>query len=162
MTVLFLHGGGGWDDDQPIVDALRAQYQVHTPVLDAADLSYTRWSAQITDALSPGTPLVVGHSLGGSVALKMATQGRLPVHRLVLLAAPEWGPRGWDVADYALADTARLPANLQLELHHCADDDVVPPAHLELLAARFPESRARLWPDGGHQFTGRDVVGSLP
>lgn len=161
MSVLFLHGAGGFVDDRPLLEQLRADLaaEVHMPELDDADLSYTRWSAQIAGALRPDTELVVGHSLGGSVALKMLTAGRLPVRRLVLLAAPEWGTQGWNVADYALADAAPLPAGTHLELHHCADDDIVPPAHLDLLSARFPQAAATLWPDGGHQFTGCHVLG---
>lgn len=129
MSVLFLHGAGGFVEDRPLLEQLRADLgvEVRMTELDDADLSFTRWSAQIAAALRPDTELVIGHSHGGAIALKMLTEARLPVRRLVLLAAPEWGPRGWDVAEYALSDAAPLPTDTLLELRHCADDDIVRP-----------------------------------
>ena len=44
------------------------------------------------EALAPGPMTLVGHSLGGLVALELALRGRIPVERLVLVDAMGLGP----------------------------------------------------------------------
>ncbi len=46
----------------------------------------------VLEALAPGPMTVVGHSLGGLVALELALRGRVPVERLVLVDAMGLGP----------------------------------------------------------------------
>jgi predicted alpha/beta hydrolase family esterase len=124
------------------------------PHLSDEDMSHAAWSAQIAAHLEPEFDPVVGHSFGGSTFLKMLTEADLGIARLVLLAAPDWGPDGWDVADYALPDDAdqRLDPALRIALHHCRDDDDVPVDHLELLAVRLPNATVVRHRHGGHQF----------
>ncbi|MBD5830809.1 alpha/beta fold hydrolase [Janibacter melonis] len=59
-------------------------------------LSHDAWAACVRTALTPQVRTVVGHSFGGSTVLRMATEADLGVDHLVLLAAPDWGPKGWD------------------------------------------------------------------
>lgn len=172
MALLFLHGAGGYAEDQEIVRSLREGVDevVLAPRLPdedrgqgtSEDMSHDAWAARIRDALTPEVRTVVGHSFGGSTALLMATQGDLGVAHLVLLAAPDWGPKGWDLPEHALPDDAaeRLDPGLLVTLHHCADDEVVPVAHLDLLAARLPAARRVRHERGGHQLVGEalDVV----
>lgn len=84
----------------------------------------------------------------------MVTESDPGIRRLILLAAPDWGPEGWDVPEFALPEDAdaALPADLQVELHHCLDDEVVPFDHLHQLAARLPRALVRYRRQGGHQF----------
>lgn len=156
MTVLFLHGAGGFEDDRVMVDALRAglDEEVLAPDLDEGETTHEAWSQQISEHLGADVDVVVGHSFGGSTVLRMLTERDPGIRRLILLAAPDWGPDGWDVPELALPDDAadRLPAGVEIELHHCLDDEVVPIEHLYLLAARLPEALARYRHHGGHQF----------
>lgn len=157
MTVLFLHGAGGLIDDQPMVDALRRglDAEVAMPALGEEDMSHRAWSDRILAHLGPDIDVVVGHSFGGSTVLKLLTERDLGVQRLVLLAVPDWGTHGWDVPEYALPGDAQtvLPQGLEIELHHCLDDEVVPFRHLGLLAARLPRASVYYRRQGGHQFT---------
>jgi predicted alpha/beta hydrolase family esterase len=168
VAILFLHGAGGYADDQGMADTIRSALDepVTMPHLRDEDMSHAAWSAQIAAHVGPDVDTVLGHSFGGSTFLKMLTETDLGIARLVLLAAPDWGPDGWDVADYALlSDTDhRLPPALRIDLHHCTDDDVVPVAHLELLSARMPHAAVVRHRHGGHQFEGgalEDVVRTL-
>lgn len=158
MAILFLHGAGGYADDRAMADAIRAELDepVRMPHLRDEDMSHAVWSAQIAAHLGPDVDTVVGHSFGGSTLLKMLTEADLGVARLVLLATPDWGADGWDVADYALPHDAvhRLDPGLRIDLHHCLDDAVVPAGHLGLLAARIPNATVVRHPHGGHQFEG--------
>lgn len=155
MALLYVHGAGGYDDDQSIVAALRGAVtrEVRAPRVDESDMSHASWSRQITAHLGDDVDTVVAHSFGGSTVLRMLVGGGLDVAHVLVVAAPDWGPKGWDVADYALPDDAgdRLPARVRLELHHCRDDEVVPADHLAMLAARLPAASTTLHETGGHQ-----------
>lgn len=169
MSVLFVHGAGGYDDDQPLVDTLRRGLadEVSMPRFSDDDLSFAAWSADVVAQLAPEVATVVGHSFGGSILLKMAAlsalRGERPpvghselpasVRRLVILAAPDWSPAGWDVPDYRLPANASIPAELAVALHHCTDDEVVPIDHLDLLSGALPTACTTRHERGGHQFT---------
>lgn len=160
MAVLFVHGAGGWTEDQPMVRELHAGLglEVSAPRFPDDDMSAAAWRSELDshlDALGPGVA-VVGHSFGASMALLHAADsaaGSDPVG-LVLLAMPFWGSQGWQ-AEYALPAGAALPRGLPVFLHHCRDDAVVPFGHLQRHAARLPGALARPHSTGGHQFEGR-------
>lgn len=155
MRTLFLHGAGGFTEDRPLADALGiAGAHASMPRMSDEDMSVASWSATIRPHLAElgRDDLVVGHSFGGSILLLMLAAEPWPAFDVHLLAMPNWGPQGWAVADYEY--TGPEPQHA-LTLHHCADDDVVPFAHLALNSAVLPHARAVPHPGGGHQFDGR-------
>lgn len=157
MEILFIHGAGGWEDDQPLVDELRTLLgaEVAAPRFPDDDMSAAAWRRVLDRhliSLGP-EPVIVGHSFGASMALLHLADHSLgsPTSGLALLAMPFWGSEGWE-AEYSLPADAELPADLPVWLHHCRDDDVVPIAHLEHHAARLPQALVRRYETGGHQF----------
>ena len=161
MEILFLHGAGGWVEDQPMAAQLRtlSGQAVTMPRFPDEDMSAAAWRGEIARQLEEleAEPVIVGHSFGASMALLHSADGDLQGPRplgMVLLATPFWGSEGWQ-AEYSLPAAARLPADLPLFLHHCADDDVVPVDHLDRHAHRLPQALIRRHESGGHQFQGR-------
>ncbi|WP_227910811.1 MULTISPECIES: alpha/beta fold hydrolase [unclassified Arthrobacter] len=168
MEILFIHGAGGWEDDQPMAEALYELLgvPVSAPRFPDEDMSAAAWRSEIERqraALGPEL-VIVGHSFGASMALQHFSGSRPgngpgsgpgdPPLGLALLAMPFWGAEGWQ-AEYALPPEAELPAGLPVWLHHCRDDDVVPFGHLGRHAARLPHARVRGHATGGHQFRDR-------
>ncbi|MBP3036884.1 alpha/beta fold hydrolase [Arthrobacter sp. zg-ZUI100] len=161
MEILFLHGAGGWVDDQPMAGQLQtlSGQPVTMPRFPDEDMSAAAWRGELSRQLQArgAEPVIVGHSFGASMALLHYAdndpQGPRPLG-LVLLATPFWGSEGWQ-AEYSLPAAAQLPADLPLFLHHCADDDVVPVDHLDRHADRLPHALIRRHERGGHQFQGR-------
>jgi predicted alpha/beta hydrolase family esterase len=84
---------------------LGAGYEVLFPTLpDPDDPHYVPWSERLGEVLAEidGPVVVVGHSLGGSVALKyLAEGGGGTIAGLVLAATPYWGESEWE-AEWAL------------------------------------------------------------
>lgn len=160
MEILFVHGAGGYRDDQPLAGHLHTALDVPVsyPEFPDEDMSAAGWRAGIQrqlDVLGPDVA-VVGHSFGASMALLHLADGftgTTPLG-LVLLAMPYWGSDGWQ-AEYALPADAGLPADLPLRLHHCMDDDTVPVDHVDRHAARLPQAVVRRHRSGGHQFEGQ-------
>ncbi|WP_068251551.1 alpha/beta fold hydrolase [Janibacter corallicola] len=157
MAVLFLHGAGGFVEDRTMVGALRAGLddEVLVPNLDEGiATTHEAWSRRVVEHLRADVDVVVGHSFGGSTVLRLLTERDPGIRRLVLLAAPDWGPDGWEVPEFSLPDDAdaRLPGTLGIELHHCLDDEVVPFEHVQQLGARLPRARVVRHEQGGHQF----------
>lgn len=160
-TLLLLHGAGGEDEDQELAEDLarRLGATAHVPSLPPEDFAVDAWTPPITAALAAlaADDVVVGHSFGASMLLHVLARREdlpWPVH---LLGMPDWGPEGWDVAEYLLtgavarARLARLPA----VLNHAEDDEVVPVHHLDLHRRLLPSARVVRHPSGGHQLIGR-------
>jgi predicted alpha/beta hydrolase family esterase len=160
MDILFVHGAGGWTDDQPMAAELRGipGAEVLAPHFSDEDMSAAGWRRELNRQLRTlgPEPVVVGHSFGASmVLLQYADDPVEPLPRgLVLLAMPFWGSEGWQ-AEYSLPVDAELPADLPLFLHQCMDDDVVPADHVDRHASRLPQAIIRRHDSGGHQFQGR-------
>lgn len=157
MRLLFLHGAGGYDDDQPLARALGESVgaTVELPRLPDEDMSVAAWATPIRERLSTlgKQDLLVAHSFGASTLLQVLAQlDRLPM-RATLLATPDWGPDGWDIAEYVFAGPEPRTA---VSLHHCEDDEIVPVDHLERLAALLPRARVSRYPTGGHQLVGQE------
>lgn len=169
MRLLFLHGAGGYDDDRPLADGLGRALgvPVDLPRLPDEDMSLEAWAAPVRAGLTQlgADDLLVGHSFGATVLLHVLAERSWAVRRALLLAMPDWGPDGWDVAEYRF--TGAEPGTA-LSLHHCRDDDVVPCAHLALHAARLPGAQVHEHPAGGHQLDGlaeviaTDALGRRP
>lgn len=153
--MLFVHGAGGYAEDRVLADALGARLDatVETPRLPDEDMSVEAWAAPVRQALDDlgGDDLVVAHSFGATILLHVLAGSAAPPARATLLAMPDWGPEGWDVAAYLPPAPA---SSSRLTLHHCRDDEVVPFAHLALTAARLPGARVVTHDAGGHQFDG--------
>ncbi|WP_433123413.1 alpha/beta fold hydrolase [Arthrobacter koreensis] len=157
MEVLFLHGAGGWKDDQQIAGELRSRLRVPVSMPRFPDDGMTAdsWLDGIDAALEPLGPetAIVGHSFGSSMALLRFAE--LPPEPMplgmVLLATPFWGSEGWQ-GEYALPASFALPPGLPVFLHHCRDDDTVPFEHLDRYEALLPGAVVRRHETGGHQF----------
>ncbi len=153
--LLFLHGAGGYDEDRPLADALGAALgaDVDLPPLPDADMSFEAWAAPVRRSLAAhdAGDLVIAHSFGASILLRVLADGGPLPNRAALLAMPDWGRQGWDVTAYAF-DGPEPPVTLSL--HHCRDDDVVPFAHLARNAALLPSAQVYPYDVGGHQFDG--------
>ena len=172
MGILFVHGAGGWADDQSMAGELRRRLgaDVAMPRFPDEDMSAAAWRGELERQLSSlgaDPVIVVGHSFGSSMALLHLAGGWTgePPLGLVLLATPFWGSEGWQ-ADYALPADFTAPADLPLFLHHCRDDGTVPFEHLDRFDALLPGAVVRRHETGGHQFEGRMAavaadVGSL-
>jgi esterase len=109
--VLLLHGGNqsahSWD-----LVALNLADRFHVLALDQRGHGDSEWSrdldnsaeAKAADALAfiedqrLGSPAVIGHSMGGQVAMRMALSGPDVMERLVLVdVGPELSPKGVEV-----------------------------------------------------------------
>lgn len=152
-TLLFFHGAGGFDEDGPLASSLVEHLgaDLVMPRLSDTDMSFVGWAAPIRSALAGLGPddLVVGHSFGASILVRVLAERSWAVRRAVLLAMPNWGPEGWDVKDYAF-EGPEPPQSLTL--HHCLDDVVVPFSHLALNSRVLPAARVEAHTEGGHQF----------
>ena len=105
-------------------------------------------------------PIVVGHSLGGSVVLKHLAESdreeRSPASsssRRRSGASSDWEaewalPEGWPDADTELPPTF---------LFHSRDDEEIPFAHLELYAKRLPDAEVHPLDGNGHLFDRGDL-----
>jgi predicted alpha/beta hydrolase family esterase len=159
MALLFLHGAGGFDEDRPLADALGEELGEHVvyPEFSADDMAYEDQAPVTRAALDAigSDDRVVAHSFGASILLRVLAEHDRPVpRRVVLLAMPDWSPRGWDYAEYAFTAT---PPPQEISLHHCRDDEVVEFEHLALAAALLPAATVHAHATGGHQFDGRVV-----
>ncbi len=163
MRLLFFHGAGGFDEDRGLAEglgsALRAS--VDYPRLPDQDMSYAAWSATVGAGLGrvERGDVIVGHSFGASILLKVLAQEQSPLRAAVLLAMPDWSPSGWGVPDYQFEGPE--PAS-SISLHHCTDDDVVPFAHLALPGRRSPVRRAHRDPRRQHHRAGVSTARSGP
>jgi len=156
MALLFLHGAGGYAEDRVLADAIAAELgqPVTYPRFPEDDMSFDHQASLMRaelDAVNPDD-VVAAHSFGASILLRvLAERERETPRRVVLLAMPDWGPQGWDVADYAF--TGPVPRQ-DISLHHCRDDEVVEFAHLALNSACLPHAAVHAHDSGGHQFDG--------
>ncbi|MBW9207535.1 alpha/beta hydrolase [Mumia sp. zg.B17] len=155
MRVLFVHGAGGYLEDQVMADALSDALDspVDYPQLSDADMSVDAWAGPVRERLAALGPddIVVGHSFGATILQWVLPERGWAPRRALLLATPDWSPDGWDVAQYVY-DGAE--PDMDTSLHHCRDDEVVPFEHLALGAVRMPSARVVEHPAGGHQFEG--------
>lgn len=155
MRVLFVHGAGGYEDDQTIVAGLREALRVPVamPEMSSDDMSVEAWADPVRQHLAEldSDDVVVGHSFGATILQWVLPEKVWAPKRAVLLAMPDWTPDGWDIEQYVYGGSE---PRMEVSLHHCRDDEVVPFAHLALNAARLPSARVVAHPAGGHQFDG--------
>jgi len=164
--VLFIQGGstGAYDADRPLADSLReelgAGFEVRYPrMVDEDEPDVDAWGRQIDqeiDAMS-GDVVVVGHSIGASVALKHFSDTVPPrrVRGLFLLATPSWGADDfwdWEACTLDPVATRRLTGRVPVALYHAVDDEAVPFSHLDRNQGLVPGASIHVIPQGGHQY----------
>lgn len=175
--MLFIHGAGGFHEDQVMARNLQLHlgdsFQVLMPEMpDADNPGAAAWRDEIIRQLNAlKNPVLVGHSLGGSVLLKLLSEETPPVsiRSLHLLAAPFWSAPDWNVKEYELASgfAENLPPELSIFLYHNEDDEIVPVSHLKRHDDQLPYAITRKFKRGGHQFryhlsaVARDIKNSL-
>lgn len=178
--ILFIHGAGegAFKEDMKLAESLRHAlgdgYEIRYPAMEnEADADYETWKSQIKKELATlnDNPILVGHSLGGSILLKLVSEEKLTkgIGGIFALAAPYWGrDGGWTYDGYEtlmlpkVSDT-KLPDDVPVFLFHSNDDEVVPFSHLTLFAKRFPHAIVRKLEGRGHQLKGdlSEVAGTI-
>jgi predicted alpha/beta hydrolase family esterase len=161
--VLVVHSSGPQGPQEgsgPFVARLREElgsaYRVSFPLMpDPDNPQYEPWSERLEQALAEieGPIVMVGHSLGGSVALKHlpGSDRRESVDRVVLVETPFWGSSDWE-AEWALPEDWPAPASEMppILLFHSRDDEEIPFAHLDLYAKRIPQATTHPLDGNGH------------
>lgn len=126
--LVFLHGAGGVQANDPFLAALGGKYHVYAPLLpgygdseecgeirDMLDFTLHTWD--VIEALGLKNPILVGHSMGGMIAAEMAAIAPHDVTRLGLIAAG-----GLWLDDHPIPDLfATMPYNLPALLFHNAE-----------------------------------------
>ncbi|GAB19460.1 hypothetical protein GOEFS_086_00300 [Gordonia effusa NBRC 100432] len=152
--MLFIHGAGGYVDDRPLAQTLAdaTDGNLVMPRFPDDDMSFGSWAGAVRGSLEGYRDrIVVAHSFGASILLRVLSQQDWPISAAILLAMPDWTPAGWDIPDYAFdGPEPTVPISLQ----HCRDDEVVPFAHVGMHAERLPSARVVEHETGGHQFEG--------
>ena len=138
---------------------LRGACEIRAPEMPDAETNpqYRPWRDRILEELAAidDEVLFVGHSLGGSVLLKMLAEVELAarVRGLFLASVPWWGPEGWDHGPWAVpADVATKLRGVPAFLYHSVDDPEVPVDHLARYAAILPDATVRRIPGAQHSF----------
>lgn len=161
-SVLFLQGAGedGYDADLKLVDSLRGllgeDYTVVYPRMPDADHPrHEQWKAAILQQLAAlgSETIVVGHSLGASLLLKVLSEETTSAAAVFLIATPYWRAEDWEVDEYALRDdfATHLP-QVPISLYHSRDDEIVPFEHVNRYAQMLPQAHVREFDGRGHQF----------
>lgn len=175
QRILFLHGAGprSGTGDNPLLEAVRLKWpdaELVAPSLPAPeDPDPERWQDAIARVIRelPDEPwMIIGHSLGGSEALRFLCN-RIPtlLQRVVTVASPCWDQEDpdWNERGFVLPPTAgRTLADLDIVVVHAEDDDVVPVTHALRLADRLPSAQLVLLASGGHLPTEWTERGLMP
>jgi len=166
IDVLFIHSAGsqsGGQGSSPLLkhlrDGLGTAYNIISPNMPAPTKpSYERWKQELDKQFSKinSVPILIGHSLGGSVLLKYLSEQRheIQIAGLFIIAAPYWGSEDWKVEEFILKnDFAKyLPAETKIYLYQSDDDEVVSIDHLTFYSKAIPNSIIRKLDVGGHTF----------
>ena len=166
--VLFVHSGGTQGLHEGSSDlvawlkrALGPAYEVLCPAMPDPDRPvYDHWRLSLKkelDAFDDGL-ILVGHSLGGSVLLKLLSEEKIAVRidGLFMIGSPYWGRKNWQVKEYKLKKNfaASLPAIPGIFLYHSRNDSVVPFKHLLYFADKLPFATIRKIDSSEHLFYG--------
>ncbi|MFI4935746.1 MAG: alpha/beta fold hydrolase [Caulobacterales bacterium] len=125
QPLVFIHGAGGVMAEDPLLNALAANYHVYAPFLpgygeseecgslrDMLDFTLHTWD--VVEALGVKDPILVGHSMGGMIAAEMACLAPNDVSRLVLIC-----PAGLWLDDHPIVDMfSLLPFEMPGYLFH--------------------------------------------
>jgi predicted alpha/beta hydrolase family esterase len=162
QQILFIQGGGeGAHRADAVLAAslakeLEADCEVRFPEMpNEASPDYSAWRRRLAQELTTmeGNVILVGHSLGGAMLVKFLAENPCPRRTagIFLIAAPFIGKGGWRGDDLELPASIadRFPKNVPLHFYHGRNDEIVPFAHLGLLAQEFPNAVI-------HQLDGRN------
>ena len=162
--VLFVHGAGegAHAEDSKLVASLGQQfganYLIHYPKMPReAEPDYTAWKQRIGEELATiaDQAILVGHSFGASVAIKLLVQPKFAFSpaALFLIAAPFWHEDFWRWEEMNLpADVASLlPRGMPVFLYHGRDDEIVPFTLLERYVHALPQAVVRRLDGRNHQ-----------
>jgi pimeloyl-ACP methyl ester carboxylesterase len=123
--VVFLHGAGGVQANDPFLNKLAEKYHVYAPLMpgygDSQEcgeiremLDFTLHYWDVVGALGLSNPILVGHSMGGMIAAEMAAIAPHDVSRLALIC-----PAGLWLDDHPVADLfSTLPFEMPKLLFH--------------------------------------------
>jgi pimeloyl-ACP methyl ester carboxylesterase len=126
--LVFLHGAGGLNMDQPFLEALARRFHVYAPLVpgygdseecsDLRDmLDFTLHTWDVVSALGLQDPVLAGFSMGGMIASEMAAIAPNDVSRLALIA-----PAGLWLDQHPVPDFfAMLPFELPPVLFYDAE-----------------------------------------
>ncbi len=182
-TVVLIHGfGGDLDNWQLTYDALATNRKVYALDLPGHGESTKRLRlgnlddltaavAAFMDALAIERAHVVGHSMGGAVAVALAQTQPERVATLTLIASAGLGPDidSAYITGYATANSraalkpqlAKLFGNTDLVTRRLVDD-VLKYKRLEGVETTLTQLAAALFPDGRQARIFRDDIGQLP
>ena len=121
--LVYLHGGDGITNENPLLAKLTERYRVHAPLLPGYGeseeapsirdmLDVTLHTFDVIEALGLRRPLLVGHSLGGMIAAEMAAIAPHEVDRLVLISSAGLWLDAYPVPDFFSLMPWELPALL--------------------------------------------------
>ncbi len=156
IDVLFVQGAGedvheAWD--RKLVESLQhnlgAGYRVRYPRMpDEADPKYATWKPAIIDELD--APILVGHSLGGTMLVHALAEHGVKFQALVLIAAPYIGEGGWPSDEITARTHFGLPAAPVLLFHGTADT-TAPTNHVHLYARAIQNATVHVLEGRDHQ-----------
>ena len=164
--VMFIQGGGegAYQADTELASSLRkalgANYEVRYPAMpNENDPDYAGWKARILSELADRgeEALLVGHSIGASVIIKLLTEATPALSGAFLIASPFWYDDefwNWKEAELPGDAGSRIPATLPLTFYHGSEDEVVPFSHLAMYARLFPTASIRRLDGRDHQLNG--------
>ena len=150
--VLFIHGGGegAYAADAKLAarlgEKLGPGYALRVPKMpNEANPEYKIWRRRILDELAvmDEGAVVVGHSIGGSVLIKIVIEGDLEPSAagVFLVSTPFWYDHEvwrWKEVELPTGAASRVPPELPLFFYHGRADQVVPFSHLSKYAKAFP------------------------
>ena len=163
--VLFVQGGseGAYTADLKLAASLREKlgpgFNVRYPMMpDEDDPAYRVWKQRILEELAAmgDGAILVGHSIGGSVLIKLLTEEKLEqsVRAVFLVSAPFWYDDDfwrWDEVRLSKDAASRLPRDTPVYLYHGRADQSVPFAHAEMYAKALPQVILRPLDGRDHQ-----------
>ncbi|WP_057938087.1 alpha/beta hydrolase [Algoriphagus resistens] len=163
MQLLFIQGGGegSYDWDKPLVNAIKEKLKpddrLHYPKMpEEENPDYQLWKTAILNEISLlNEPMVfIGHSLGGSVLLKLLYEEKIHKHckSLFLVSSPFWGEPDWHSDAYMLDSNFadKLPT-VKKFIYHAEDDQFVPFSHHNRYREHLPDAMVRTFKEAGHE-----------
>jgi uncharacterized protein len=162
--VLFIHGGGGgaYEADAKLAESLRRElgpdYSVRYPEMpDEEEPDYETWKKFMTRELASmgKAPVLVGHSIGASVMIRMLAEGKTRgLGGAFLVAAPFWHDHKvwrWPEVELPKDAAENLKDGAPLFFYHGIADETVPVEHMALYAKVAPHASFRRLKGRNHQ-----------